>query len=744
MDRLVAEPTTIDLCLRAFAAAKQRHVAALDGAIEKIIAFIISPSTYLTTSAAAEVSTAFAAGNGRAPHDVCGRGNHETSIALVRGRVAGVDRAGSVGGAYKLNRSSSSTGEAKETTFGARDAEDDSTEIKIAVKAAIVLVSPAKTMVGNAICWLWKQRKENVRIAETAIKRASHVASVLKAEEAACTWIPVHGRSNRNSSSTCSDAGRGATATVGTGSGVDEPPTREEDDVARKGGDHRSAGGHHDGGGMRLGRLLWQERQDPVQGLRSGPENRGRQAEVQADETSKTAGDTGDDGVAFTGGAVAPSPSKVVRGNRSVGKGVGHYVRVFVAAVVLGCAVLLCCTALFRKHAGTHAGTHVGTVKECISIMMVASPHAVRSLKSVKKGGESSGKSGPHLCSGEPAVVQRFLSNPDAYHGEKCTSNDMNNQAGVVMPQNTAVIKTTLLLQEATNYMPYSIAYSDDIEGGVVPQETTMNANGPRIAFTEPLDDDSDQTPGKMYFGANMRKSLKVLDEEFRAQVRHSGHDFYIKGAKTRVTCSGPGKYAYTPPVAAQGEEVDKEEKENRRGVGAIQRHNYLHFGATVLSIVAAFVSSVLHAGGVSCAYSARARSSHRRCLFHVRSAMVGLALMPWVNAGCTYPKTSSTYCSSSSGSYLTLPSAQDACSASSSCTGVYDQSCDGGTWTLCTKYPQVTSSYLTSSSGSCVYKKTACSCTASTCCEVAIPLLPLTTTRIDSSVCNQGTYSAS
>jgi len=170
-------------------------------------------------------------------------------------------------------------------------------------------------------------------------------------------------------SSIGNDAGRGATVNVGTRSGVDEPPTREEDDVARKSGDHRSTGGHHDGIPMRSGRLLWQERQDPVQGLRSRPENRGRQAEVQADETSKTAGDTGDDGVAFTGGAVAPSPSTVVRGNGSVGERVGHYVRMFVAAVVLlGCAVLLCCTALFGKHAGT--------MKECVSMM--ASPHAVK------------------------------------------------------------------------------------------------------------------------------------------------------------------------------------------------------------------------------------------------------------------------------------------------------------------------------------------------------------------------------
>jgi hypothetical protein len=101
--------------------------------------------------------------------------------------------------------------------------------------------------------------------------------------------------------------------------------------------------------------------------------------------------------------------------------------------------------------------------------------------------------------------MPRFLSNPNAYHGEKCTSNDMNNPVGVV-PKNTAAIKTTLLLQEATNDMPPTLAYSDDFEGSVVLQETTimMVENGTRIAFTEPLErshsQSSDQT-GKMLFG---------------------------------------------------------------------------------------------------------------------------------------------------------------------------------------------------------------------------------------------------
>ena len=151
------------------------------------------------------------------------------STALVRGRVAVADRAGSVGGTYKLNMSTLSASEAKET-FGAREAEDDDTEGNIAVKAAIVL-SSAKTMVSNAIHRLFKQRKENVRIAETEMKQA-HVASMLKAEKEEA-WTLVHyGRSNRNHSSTGNDAGRGATtATGGTGSGIDELPTREEDDV---------------------------------------------------------------------------------------------------------------------------------------------------------------------------------------------------------------------------------------------------------------------------------------------------------------------------------------------------------------------------------------------------------------------------------------------------------------------------------------------------------------------------------
>jgi hypothetical protein len=64
---------------------------------------------------------------------------------------------------------------------------------------------------------------------------------------------------------------------------------------------------------------------------------------------------------------------------------------VFVAAVILGCVVLLCCTPLSGKHAGT--------VKECVS--MTVSPHAVRSLNRVKKCGKgTSGKSAPHMCSG--------------------------------------------------------------------------------------------------------------------------------------------------------------------------------------------------------------------------------------------------------------------------------------------------------------------------------------------------------
>jgi hypothetical protein len=42
--------------------------------------------------------------------------------------------------------------------------------------------------------------------------------------------------------------------------------------------------------------------------------------------------------------------------------------------------------------------------------------------------------------------------------------------------------------------------------------------------------------------------------------------------------------------------------------------------------------------------------------------------------------------------------------------------------------------------SSGCGVGVSAAECTANTCCEVAIPKLPLTTTTIDSSVCNQGT----
>ena len=74
-------------------------------------------------------------------------------------------------------------------------------------------------------------------------------------------------------------------------------------------------------------------------------------------------------------------------------------------------------------------------------------------------------------------------------------------------------------------------------------------------------------------------------------------------------------------------EEGDKEEEKNRRGVGTIRRHTYLYVGSTVLLIIAVGISSVLRAGGDLCAYSARVRSSHRRCLLNVQWAMVGLAV---------------------------------------------------------------------------------------------------------------------
>jgi hypothetical protein len=450
--RRPAEPTTITYHIRPRCRFSK---FALEGAVA-LLGFASETTTLCSSLAETTLGfTCDAVGENRTHHDARSGGNHEANTALVRGRAAGVDRAGSVDGAV-------STGETTETAFGARDAD----------------------------------------------------------KEAA--WILVHGRSNRNRSSTGSDAVRGAPATAGTGSGVDEHPTREEDDVAdgasekdstkaivghdrrrrrrggrrhrgkgtrgnprparaaltsgaktpsgmlsvreesaparrpdpkqrlstvelgkdsetyghtlhgagpehdateafaaeafsrqpgtaagpaspprtahgeRKGADHRTCNTSRDDDGGTCSGRLWQAREDPVQGLRPRPKNKGTRVEVRAEKLA-AAGGTGDDGVAFTGGFCFVTPS---RGHGSVGKGVGH-VLVFVA-VVLGCAALLCCTSLFGKHAGTHAGTlagmHAGTVKECVS--MVASPHAVRSLKGVKKGGESSGESAPHICSG--------------------------------------------------------------------------------------------------------------------------------------------------------------------------------------------------------------------------------------------------------------------------------------------------------------------------------------------------------
>ena len=93
-------------------------------------------------------------------------------------------------------------------------------------------------------------------------------------------------------------------------------------------------------------------------------------------------------------------------------------------------------------------------------------------------------------------------------------------------------------------------------------------------------------------------------------------------------------------------EEGDKEEKKNRRGVGTIRRHTYLYVGSTVLLIIAVGISSVLRAGGGLCAHSARVRSSHRRCLLNVRSAMVGLAVVSSGGAGVSAADcTASTCC---------------------------------------------------------------------------------------------------
>ena len=85
----------------------------------------------------------------------------------------------------------------------------------------------------------------------------------------------------------------------------------------------------------------------------------------------------------------------------------------------------------------------------------------------------------------------------------------------------------------------------------------------------------------------------------------------------------------------------------------------------------------------------------------------VSAAPPPKAGADCIYPKTSNTKCTGGTGAYTSLASAHAACVASASCTAVYQQNCDGGTWKICT-----TSTFSSSASESCVYKK-AGGCTA-------------------------------
>ena len=99
-------------------------------------------------------------------------------------------------------------------------------------------------------------------------------------------------------------------------------------------------------------------------------------------------------------------------------------------------------------------------------------------------------------------------------------------------------------------------------------------------------------------------------------------------GATVKVgTASVP---APPPSLSQHGGGAAAGDTENGRGVVVVRRPAYLLFWSTVLSIVSVGgvgVASVLRAGGGLGPHSARA-SSHRRCWLHVRSAMVGLAVV--------------------------------------------------------------------------------------------------------------------
>jgi hypothetical protein len=128
-------------------------------------------------------------------------------LALVCGG-GGVDSAGLSEGAPVGHSPSSSASDMKETTELLPETRDN----KIAATVETDLSSPAEIAASDTIRRrLWMQRVVNVRVAETEMKRA-HVASVLKAaakDEAARTWIPVHGRSNRSSTGSDAELGKG-------------------------------------------------------------------------------------------------------------------------------------------------------------------------------------------------------------------------------------------------------------------------------------------------------------------------------------------------------------------------------------------------------------------------------------------------------------------------------------------------------------------------------------------------------
>ena len=223
-DRLVAEPTTIDLHHRTFTAAKQHHVA-LDRAIE-----MFASCTSRTAAETAEVST---------PHDVCGGGNHETKLAFIRGRVAGVDRAGSVGARMSRGSLADSTAAAGQGPTEARGLGKD-VDDEITAKAEIV-PSPANTVAGGTIPHFGEQRIRNVCAAEAEMNWRG-VATETKMKDEAHTCHLAGRRVNGNR------AGTSAMVKEGARVGVDDLPTKEDDVVAASGAGKTSSSAISEGG----------------------------------------------------------------------------------------------------------------------------------------------------------------------------------------------------------------------------------------------------------------------------------------------------------------------------------------------------------------------------------------------------------------------------------------------------------------------------------------------------------------